>query len=174
MSTRSYQHHFQSSAEVNATPEVLFAELDDHERLSAHMMRSSAMMAGNKMRFDLDERRGQDVGSKIAMSGTLLGIELWLQEVVTEREPPRRKVWETVGQPRLLVIGDYRMGFQIEPLISRSRLTVFIDYDEPRPPWTVLGKMLGSMYARWCTVNMTEGPRRHFAALMSATGRKQS
>ena len=164
MSTRSYQHHFQRSAEVNATPEVLFAELDDHERLSAHMMKSSAMMAGSKMRLHLDERRGRDVGSKISMSGTMLGMELRLEEVVTEREPPKRKVWETIGQPRLLVIGSYRMGFAIEPLNGRSRLTVFIDYDNPEPPWTMLGKMLGSVYARWCTVNMIEGPRRLFAA----------
>lgn len=30
---------------------------------------------------------------------------------MVERQPPWRTVWETVGTPRLLVIGGYRMGF---------------------------------------------------------------
>ena len=44
------------------------------------------------------------------MNGRILGLKLSLDEVVTERDPPARKVWETVGVPRLLVIGPYRMG----------------------------------------------------------------
>ena len=163
MSERTYPHRFESSAEVNTPPEALFAELDDHERLSAHMMQSSAMMAGSKMRIQFDERGGRAVGSKIRMSGQMLGMHLELEEVVTERDPPRRKAWETIGETHLLVIGDYRMGFEIQPLGSRSRLMVFIDYDEPKSPWTILGKLFGPTYARWCTVSMAEGAARRFA-----------
>jgi hypothetical protein len=35
------------------------------------------------------------------MSGKVVGVDLFLDEVIREREPPRRKVWETVGTPRL-------------------------------------------------------------------------
>jgi hypothetical protein len=164
MSQRKYQHRFESSAEVNATPELLFAELDDHERLSAHMMQSSAMMAGSKMRFDFDEGGGRSIGSKIRMSGQILGIRLELEEVVSERDPPKHKAWETIGTPRLLVIGDYRMGFDIEPLANGARLTVFIDYDEPKSPWAILGRLFGPVYARWCTVSMAQGAAREFAS----------
>lgn len=161
---RGYQHRFESSSEVNATPQVLFAELDNHQRLSEHMMQSSPMMAGSKMHFDFDARGGRAIGSKIQMSGRMFGIQLWLEEVITEREPPSRKVWETVGKPRLLVIGDYRMGFEIEALGGRSKLTVFICYDDPGPPWTMLGKTLGPVYARWCAMSIARGAAQRFAA----------
>lgn len=164
MGQRKYHHRFESSAEVTAAPELLFAELDDHERLSAHMMQSSAMMAGSKMQFDFDEGGGRAIGSKIRMSGQFLGIRLKLEEVVTERDPPKHKAWETIGTPRLLVIGDYRMGFDIEPLGNGARLTVFIDYDEPKSSWAILGKLLGPVYARWCTVSMAQGAAREFAS----------
>jgi hypothetical protein len=45
------------------------------------------------------------------MSGRVAGLALLVEEVVTERNPPYLKVWETRGHPRLLVIGDYRLDF---------------------------------------------------------------
>lgn len=162
MAKRMYRHHFESVEPVAASPEALFAELDDHERLSGHMMRSSAMMAGAKMRFGSDEKRGQAVGSTMRLSGTVLGLSLEVAETVTERDPPRRKIWQTLGEPRLLVIGAYRMGFEISPEGGGSLLTVFIDYDDPTGPWRVAGKLLGGFYARWCTRSMAQGAAQHF------------
>jgi hypothetical protein len=86
------------------------------------------------------------------MTGRVLGMNLALDEVVTERTPPRRKVWETVGEPRLLVIGAYRMEFEITPEDGASRLVVFIDYRLPSRGWARgLGLLLGRAYAAWCT-----------------------
>lgn len=164
----SYPHHFESSADVAAPPATLFAEIDDPERLASHMTRSSAMMAGSKMHYGLDAGAGKAVGSRITMSGTMLGIPLALEEGVTQRDPPFRKVWETVGEPRLLVIGGYRMGFEIAPRAGGSRLRVFIDWNDPPPPWRWLGRMLGRTYARWCTTSMARGAAEQFGALPAA------
>lgn len=123
-----YTHHYCKTVEVAATAPALFAELDHHERLADHMMQSSAMMAGQRMRFEFDRDRGRRIGSKITMVGHMLGLDLIVEEVVLDRDPPRTKTWETVGNPQLLVIGSYRMGFTIEPRGPASRLTVFIDY----------------------------------------------
>ena len=149
-----YPHHFETRVFVAASPDKLFAALDDQERLSAHMMKSSAMMAGSTMQFEFDERRGRAIGSRMRLYGNVLGVPLEVIEVVSERQPPRRKVWETTGKPHLLVIGPYRMGFDIELEGGGSRLTVFIDYDDPDGAWRVAGKLFGGMYARWCTRNM--------------------
>jgi hypothetical protein len=159
---RRYPHRFETSVDVAASPAALFAELDDHERLSAHMMESSSMMAGSAMQFDFDDTKGRSIGSKIRMSGHVLGFDLDLEEVVTERVPPRRKVWETVGEPRLLVLGKYRMGFVIGERGGASRLTVFIEYDDPPAPWELVGRLLGPIYARWCTESMAQGAKRQF------------
>ena len=160
-----YPHHFQARVHVVAPPEILFAELDDQERLSSHMMKSSAMMAGSMMQFEFDDRRGRAVGSRIRMVGKVLGLSLEVIEVVTEREPPRRKAWETIGRPRLIVIGAYRMGFEIEAEADGSALVVFIDYDDPPGALSLAGKLFGGMYARWCTRSMAQGAADHFRRL---------
>lgn len=107
------------------------------------------------MRIETDSLHGQAVGSVIRMSGSVLGLRLALDEVVTEREPPLRKTWETRGEPHLLVIGGYRMGFTISARGQGSRLVVFVDYRLPErglPRW--LGRWFGSAYAAWCTRRM--------------------
>lgn len=121
------------------------------------MMRSSAMMPGSSMAVETDALDGRAVGSTIGMSGRVMGLRLQLLEKVIVREPPFRKAWETVAEPRLLVIGRYRMGFEIEPVAAGSLATMFIDYDDPAPPWRWLGRLLGGAYARWCTRSMVQG-----------------
>jgi len=156
MGTESYPLHQRSDVVVAADPDSVFARLDDHRRLASHMEKPSLMTAGASMRIETDSLGGKAVGSVIRMTGRMLGVNLVLDEVVTERTPPHRKVWETVGEPRLLVISAYRMGFEIAPKGNASRLAVFIDYRLPsRGLARILGLLFGRSYAAWCTRRMT-------------------
>lgn len=107
--------HDQSIGVVNAPPGVLFQHLDDPRRLGGHMSRSSAMMLGSRMTIELDEADGRRVGSRIRLVGRIVGIPIAVEEVISEHVPPRRKVWQTIGTPRLLVLSHYTMGFEITP-----------------------------------------------------------
>lgn len=147
--------HREALAEIAADAGAVFAVLDDHRRLSAHMEKPSLMMAGATMTTELDSLRGQAVGSVIRMKGRILGMSLQVEEVVIHHEPPVRKTWETRGQPRLLVIGRYQMGFELSPAAAGTRLRVWIDYSLPSGlagRW--LGKRLGQVYAEWCVTRM--------------------
>ena len=97
--------HVESSGVVNASAEAVFSRLDDPTLLSSHMSRSSWMMAGSRMALELDTSQGRAVGASIRMGGRVLGIALSLEEIVTVRNPPRLKIWETTGMPELFVIG---------------------------------------------------------------------
>src|SRR3989304_8937752 len=117
------------------------------------MSRSSWMMGGGRMETSVDDRHGQEVGSHIRMNGKFFGIMLSLDEIITRREPPRVKIWETVGTPKLLVIDHYRMKVEIEPQENRSLLHVSIDYNLPtKNVW--IGKLFGGYYAKWCVQQM--------------------
>ncbi|MBW9062339.1 SRPBCC family protein [Rhizobium herbae] len=151
----TYTRSAQTEIEVAASAEALFDYLDDPARLGAHMQKPSAMMLGGRMTYGFDEAQGRAVGSVIRMVGTILGGGLSVEEVVVERQPPHRKVWETRGRPNLLVIGAYRMGFEIAPSGKSSRLLVFIDYDYPSSAaGRIVGAMFGPIYARWCINRM--------------------
>jgi hypothetical protein len=155
--------HDETNGIVNAPPARLFDHLDDQRRLSAHMNKSSAMMLGSRMDTEMDATAGRAVGSHIRMAGRLLGIPLFLEEVVTERVPPRRKTWQTIGTPQLLVLSEYTMGYEITPEGPTSRLRVFIDYGLPaRGLSRWLGWLFGQTYARWCTQRMVQDAVAYF------------
>ena len=159
----NYPHSAEARAQIAAPPETLFAFLDDARSLGGHMEKPSAMMLGGSMRYAFDAGGGQAIGSVISMKGDVLGLSLTLDEVVTERAPPARKVWETRGAPKLLVIGPYRMGFEIAPAQAQSQLRVFIDFDLPRRGLSrLLGAWFGRAYARWCVERMAKDTARHF------------
>ena len=121
----------QSTDFAQASMDQVFAHIDDHTRLSSHMGEPSWRTGGGRLETQIDEGRGQKVGSRIRLSGCVFGLELSVEEIVVERDPPRRKVWKTTGAPRLLVIGHYRMGFELSAYESGSLLGVFIEYALP-------------------------------------------
>ena len=118
------------------------------------MSRRSWMMGGGRMTYEFDDGRGQAVGSHIRMRGRAFGIRIALDEVVTERTPPTRKAWRTVGETRLIVIGPYAMGFNLAAVEAGTRANVWVDYVLPDAgmgrwlPW------LADAYARWCVSQM--------------------
>jgi hypothetical protein len=158
------QRTCRAHAIVHASAERVFERLDDQTRLSKHMSQRSWKMGWGKMDTHLDEQRGRAVGSHMVLEGRVFGIRLYLDEVVIEREPPLRKSWETVGEPRLLVIGSYRMGFDLVATGADATLRVVIDYRLPAAGFSRwLGRVLGRSYAAWCVRQMAEDARRAFA-----------
>jgi hypothetical protein len=156
-SPEKLRRHFAVHALVPASAATVFERLDNHARLASHMSTSSWKMGGGKMQLELDEQQGRSVGSHIRLAGRVFGLFLSVDEVVTERTAPVRKVWETSGEPRLLVVAQYRMGFDIAPRASGCQVNVFIDYELPGKGITRwLGLLLGPAYARWCTQRMLD------------------
>jgi hypothetical protein len=158
-----------ASGEIAAEPEVVFDYLDDHANLSSHMSRRSWMMLGTKMDLFMDGGRARTVGSRFGFSGTVLGLPLRAEQRVVERRPPSMKAWETVGTPRLWVIGPYRMELEISPAAHGVRLDVNLDYGLPKAgvPW-LLGKLFGRAYGRWCVARMVSDAATHFANVARA------
>jgi hypothetical protein len=161
----SYLHHRDFSVELTSSADAVFDYLDDQTRLGVHMEKPSMMMLGGSMRYDFDAARGMAKGSVIKMTGSFLGIRLFVEEVVVERRRPDFKMWETRGTPRLLIIGAYRMGFEIAGSGDICRLRVFIDYNPPLSRLArIMAWVLAPVYARWCVNRMAKDAERHFSS----------
>lgn len=169
MTSDRYLRHHHSEVDVDTDANNLFGFLDDHTRLAGHMEKPSLMMAGATMRVEMDALNGQAVGSLIRITSRVLGMNLAVEEVVTERAPPLHKTWETQGEPRLLVMGAYRMGFSITPQGKCSKLVVFIDYRLPSSGFAHwLALVFGRAYAAWCTRRMVTDAMQAFAGKKSS------
>ena len=155
--------HHESCVALNASIETAFAYLDDFGKLSAHMEKPSGMMMGSRMTIETDERGGRAVGSRVRMVGKMMGIRLSLVEIVTERNAPLAKTWQTVDA-NLVVIAQYQLGFELIPTGTTCLARVFIDYALPeKAPARWLGGMFARMYARWCTGRMAADAQQYFA-----------
>jgi hypothetical protein len=155
---------FEARARIAASPTALFEFFDDHRNLVSHMSRSSWNMGGGRMSLDADAARGRAVGSRLRLSGRAFGMRLQVEEVITERVPPRRKVWKTLGAPRLLIIGSYELGFELLPDGDGTVARVFIEYELPTGFVSRLaGAAMADTYARWCVNRMIGDAREHFS-----------
>ena len=81
---------YESTGFVQSPTDQVFAHIDDHARLSSHMREPSWRTGGGRLETQIDEGRGQKVGSRIQLSGRVFGVELSVEEIVVERDPPRR------------------------------------------------------------------------------------
>lgn len=161
--TSGYSHHYEESTVINVPAPSIFTFADEHRNFSAHMNQSSVMMGGGKMETRIDQGEGKKLGSHIEMQGKVFGLSLYLDEVITVREPPYRKVWQTVGDVKLIVIDTYQLGFEITPQGNQSILKVFIDYNLPKTiPTHILGILFGKSYAKWCVRQMISTTTEHF------------
>ena len=159
-------YHDQSEAIIKAPQAEVFAYLDDQTRLAGHMEKRSMMMLGGRMTYEFDAAKGLAVGSVIRMGGSFLGLSLSVAEIVTERTPPSRKLWETRGPQRMLVIDSYVMGFETRVTGERTGVRVFIDYQlPPNLPGRWMGLLFAPVYARWCVSRMVKDVSRHFGSV---------
>lgn len=153
--------YYESSITLKAEPKEIFAYINDHKNFSSHMTKTSWMMGGGSMKVTTDGGNGQRIGSHIRLNGKAFGINLYLDEVITKYNPPHIKSWETIGEPKLLVIGSYKMGIEIKEEENGSNVSVFIDYRLPKTN-TWLGILFSKMYAKWCVHQVVNGVDKHF------------
>jgi hypothetical protein len=111
------QRQAEAACDLFAQPSSIFESIDRPERLSAHMARRSWQLAGASMVIEADAAGGRAVGSHIRLAGRMLGIPLYVEGKVVQREPPNLKALETIGEPHLLVIGRYRMTVSIDAVV---------------------------------------------------------
>lgn len=153
-----------ATGRVAAGCAAVFAYLDDHARLVQHMEKPNWRMGWGRMTTTSDAAEGRAVGSRLSVSGRVFGVALAVEEVVEVREPPVRKVWATRGEPRLLVIGPYRMRFELTETAQEAPVTelvVEINYALPEHRGArLLARLLAQPYATWCTTRMVDDARK--------------
>ncbi|MDM4768286.1 SRPBCC family protein [Pelomonas sp. SE-A7] len=163
--------HYRAERVLTATPEVVFAFLDDPARLVGHMAKRSLMMAGGRMSLALDAAGGQSIGSVINLRGNMLGLSLAVDEQVVDRQVPLRKTWQTIRTPKLILLAGYRMGFELRDEQGSTRTLIWIDYSLPivGAP-ALLGRWFGQAYARWCVDHMLQDAVDRFGERPDVSG----
>jgi hypothetical protein len=146
--------------EIAAPPAVVFRYVDDIRNTGWHMTHSSMPMMGGKLALEILSPNPTGVGATYRWHGTVLGLALDFIETVTEWDEAKRRVWHTVGFPRLFILAGYEMSLVVQPAGDGALLTFAIVYDLPRQPfWRLAGWLLAGVYCRWCLNSMCRGAK---------------
>lgn len=157
---KHYQKHYEESIFIPAPARNVFDYVDDHSRYYSHVIKFARLLGGH-MDLQMDESHGQSVGSHIRLSGKVFGRSLSLEEVITKREVPYIKTWETVGTPKFLIVGKYQYTVRVESKDHGSFLNISFDFSPPKKSgWFRL--FLSNIYSKMCAGEMVKMTRNYF------------
>ena len=113
------------------------------------------MMMGGKMEMERLPGPEKGVGAGFRWTGRVLGFSLDFTETVTLWKENEKKVWETIGSPKLIILGWYRMRLVTEARGNGTRASLQIEYAPPEGFfYKLLSKALAGWYADWCLSRM--------------------
>jgi hypothetical protein len=148
----------------NAPPEDVFKNLDDLGVTGSHMTNSSAMMMGSKLELTYLTPHHIGPGSKYRWTGKMMGIPMDFTVVVTKWIENKEKIWETIGDSKLLIYSWYRMMLTIEPVTNGTRATLSIGYRRPESLLLkIISFLFADLYCIWCLKKMLGDARRHLS-----------
>lgn len=148
---------------IQATPEKVFAQMDDFSKTGMHMSESSMMMMGSKLTLEQLSSNATGLNAKYHWYGKMMGMTIDFTEVVTKWMPPKLKDWETIGDAQIIIMRWYRMGFEITPNNNETMVTMSIAYEPPKG-WfyRLLSFLFGGIYCNWCLNNMLNDTKKAF------------
>src|SRR5689334_281254 len=131
---------------IHSAPEKVFIYMDNLGNTGMHMMESSAMMMGSKLQLEQLSKNRTGLDSKFRWYGKMMGLKMDFTVVVTKWIKSREKVWETVGKPKMIILGWYQMHLLLSSLGGGTLAELSISYTYPQH---VFGKILAFFFSRW-------------------------
>lgn len=120
------------------------------------MTTSSSMMIGSKLNLEFLTKNHTGFGSKYRWTGTMMGLLIDVAMEVTKWVPGVEKIWETIGEPKLIIYSWYRIQLIITDIpegISQAELS--ITYKKPsRFFYKILSFFVADWYCKWCLKKM--------------------
>ena len=96
-----------------ATPEKVFQCIDDLGVTGMHMTKSSMPMMGGKLDLNFLTTNHTGLGSKYQWTGMVVGMTIDFTVEVTKWIKDKEKIWETIGDPKMIIYSWFRMNLEI-------------------------------------------------------------
>ncbi len=129
--------------------------MDNIGNTGMHMMKSSAMMMGSKLQLQQLSENKTGANAKFRWFGKMMGFKMDFTVGVTKWIRDKEKVWETIGEAKMIILSWYRMHLIISPEGENTKAVLSIDYTMPQKLfYRFLGFLLSGWYANWCLKSM--------------------
>ena len=79
---------------------------------------------------------------------------------VTKWVPYEEKIWETIGEARMIIYSWYRMNLLVKPIANGSEAELSITYEKPKGWFAkIISFLFADWYCNWCLKNMLNDAR---------------
>jgi hypothetical protein len=145
----------------HAEPEKVFETVDDLSVTGMHMTKSSGMMMGSKLHLEYLTNNHTGLGSKYRWTGKMMGMKMDFTVEVTKWVKGIEKIWETVGDAKMIIYSWYRMNLIISKHADKTKAALSITYKKPRG-WFAkfISFLFANWYCKWCLRNMLFDTKR--------------
>jgi len=125
------------------------------------MTNNSIQMMGSKLVLKQLSENTTGPDSKFLWYGKVMGFTMGFTVVVTKWIKEKEKVWETVGETKMIIMKWYRMQLLVIPYLQSTKVTLSIAYTKPDNIFfKFVAFFLAPMYANWCLNNMLNGSKK--------------
>jgi len=139
----------------NAPADKVFSYIDDLGVTGMHMTKSSAMMMGSKLQLEFLTEQHTGSGSKYQWTGTMIGMKMDFTVEVTKSVEGVEKVWETIGEARMIIYSWYRMHVLVYPKGDITQAELSITYEKPKGWFAkIVSFLFADWYCNWCLKKM--------------------
>ena len=151
---------------IHSTPEKVFAHMDNLGNTGMHMMESSAMMMGSKLNLQQLSENATGLNSKFRWSGKMMGFTMDFTVVVTKWIKDKEKIWETIGEAKMIILKWYRMRLLLSPEGNATKAELSIDYTKPDNIFfRFIAFFLAPWYANWCLNSMLNDSKKNLESV---------
>ena len=138
-----------------ASASEVFHTVDDLGVTGTHMTNSSAMMMGSKLRLEYLTPHHTGLGSSYRWTGKMMGLQMDFTVNVTKWIEGKEKIWETIGETKLIIYSWYRMFLKVSSIESGTQAELSISYEKPTGFLNrILSFLFANWYCRWCLKKM--------------------
>jgi hypothetical protein len=146
---------------IQSSPERVFEVLDDLAVTGMHMTNSSAMMMGSKLHLQYLSTNHTGLDSKYRWTGKMMGIKLEFTVAVTKWVKGVEKVWETIGNARMIIYSWYQMRLMISQTDGKTSAELSITYKRPKNLLArIVSWFLADWYCNWCLKKMLNDTKK--------------
>lgn len=122
-----------------------------------HMSTSSVMMMGSKLQLKFLTEHHVGLHARYRWTGAIMGLQMDFTVQVTRYIDGREKVWETIGDSKLIIYSWYRMSLEVQPAVEGTRAKLSITYEKPKGLFgRIVSFFVADWYCKWCLRKMLE------------------
>jgi hypothetical protein len=148
------------------TADQVFKCIDDLGFTGMHMTQSSAMMMGSKLKLEYLTESHTGLGSRYKWTGRMMFMQMDFTVEVTKWIPGEEKIWETIGDTKLIIYSWYRMHLKVIPIADGSKAELSISYKKPEGLFNkVLSFLFADWYCKWCLKHMLVDAKKRLLGL---------